>query len=122
MLAPMLFSMMFSAILANTFNEDEHGIKVNYCTAGKFFNLKRLQAKTKVEGVLVHSFLFADDCALNADSEAEMQRRVDRFFAPCANFGLTINTKKTGVPSARTTPFICGTTGYSKWKSSEYCG
>ena len=34
-LAPILFSMMFSAILTNAFNEDE-------LTDGKFFNLKRL--------------------------------------------------------------------------------
>ena len=74
MLSPMLFSMMFSAMLTNVFNEDEHGIKVNYHTDGKFFNLKRLQAKTKVKGVLVHDFLFADDCALNESSEAEMQQ------------------------------------------------
>ena len=74
MLAPILFSMMFSAILSNAFNEDEQGIKVSYHTNGKFFNLKRLQAKTKVEGVLVHDFLFADDCALSASSEAKMQQ------------------------------------------------
>ena len=29
-LAPMLFSIMFSGMLSNAFNEDEHGIKVNY--------------------------------------------------------------------------------------------
>ena len=62
-----------TAFRFNAFNENEHGIKVNYCTDGKFFNLKRLQAKTKVEGVLVHDFVFADDCALSAASEAEMQ-------------------------------------------------
>ena len=87
--------MMFSAMLTNAFNEDKHGIKVNYHTDGKFFNLKRLQAKTKVEGVLVHDFLFADDCALNAASKAEMQQSMDQFSAVCANFGLIISTKKT---------------------------
>ena len=60
----------------------------------KFFNLKRPQAKTKVEGVLVHDFLFADDCALNATSEAETQEGMDQFSAACANFDLTMNTKK----------------------------
>ena len=73
MLAPMLCSMLFSATLTNAFNEDEHGIKVSYHTNGKFFNLKRLQTKTKVDRVLMHDFLFADDCALNAASETEMQ-------------------------------------------------
>ncbi|XP_074053687.1 ribitol-5-phosphate transferase FKTN isoform X8 [Macrotis lagotis] len=47
-LVPMLFSMM----LSKTFPEGEHRIKVIYCTDGKFFNLKRLQAKTKVKGIL----------------------------------------------------------------------
>ena len=97
MLAPMLFSMMFSAILSNAFNEDEHSIKVNYCTDGKFFNLKRLQAKNKVEGMLVHDFLFADNCELNAASEAEVQQSMDQFSAACANFSLTIYIKKTQV-------------------------
>ena len=70
--APMLSSLIFSAMLTNAFAENERDIKVSYLTDGKFFNLKRLQAKTKVEGVLVHDFLFADDCVLNATSEAEM--------------------------------------------------
>ena len=71
--APMLFSMMFSAMLSNAFNEDEHSMKISYGTDDKFFSLKRLQAKIKVEGVLVHDFLFADDCTLNVASETEMQ-------------------------------------------------
>ena len=93
-LAPMLCSMMFSAMLTNAFNEDEHSIKVNYRIDVKFFNLKRLQAKTKVEGVLVHESLFADNCALNAGSEAEIQPSMDQFSDVCVNFGLIINIKK----------------------------
>ena len=50
MLAPMLFSMMFSAMLSNVFNEDEHSIKVNYCTDGKFFNLKRITSQDQSGG------------------------------------------------------------------------
>ena len=45
----------------------------------------------------MHDFLFAEDCALNAASEAEMQQSVDQFSAAFANFGLIINTKKTQV-------------------------
>ena len=93
-LAPMLFSMMFSAMLTNAFNKNEHSIKVNYCTDGKFFNLKRLQAKTKVERILVHDFPFVDDYALNAASEAKMQQNIYQFSAACANFGLTLIPRK----------------------------
>ena len=42
----------------------------------------------------MHDFLFADDCVLNAASEAEMQQSMDRFSTACDNFGLIINTKK----------------------------
>nr|VZI44075.1 unnamed protein product [Spirometra erinaceieuropaei] len=45
----------------------------------------------------VHELLFADDCALNTTSEAEMQRSMDLFSAACENFGLVINTQKTVV-------------------------
>ena len=71
-LVPVLFSMMFSATLTNAFNEDEHSVKVNYCTDDKFLNLKRLQATTKVEGMLVHNYLLEDDYALNVASESKM--------------------------------------------------
>ena len=45
----------------------------------------------------MHDFLFADDGALNAASETEMQQSMDQFSAACANFGLIISTKKTQV-------------------------
>jgi hypothetical protein len=68
-----------------------------YRTDGKLFNLRRLQAKTKVKEKRVRDFLFADDCALNASSEEEMQRNMDRLSSACDAFGLTISTKKTEV-------------------------
>ena len=45
----------------------------------------------------MHDFLFVDDCALNATSEAEMQQSMDQFSAACANSGLIISTKKAQV-------------------------
>ena len=39
--------------------------------------------------------LFADDCALIASSEDEMQRNMDTFLSACDVFGLTISTQKT---------------------------
>ena len=46
---------------------------------------------------VIRDLLFADDCALNASSEPEMQCEMDRFSQACDNFGLTISTKKTEV-------------------------
>ena len=96
-LAPTLFSMMFSAMLMSAFRDEEDAISLQYRTDGNLFNLRRLQAKTKVKNTSVRELLFADDCALCASSEDGLQRSMDRFSAACINFGLTISTKKTEV-------------------------
>ena len=41
--------------------------------------------------------LFANDCALNTESEQEMQRSMDKFSSACDAINLTISTKKTAV-------------------------
>ena len=96
-LAPTLFSLMFSAMLMDAFKDSDVGIKLRYRLDGKLFNLKRLQAKTKTRIESIRDFLFADDCALIASTEADMQHSVNLFSAACTNFGLTISTKKTEV-------------------------
>nr|VZI17388.1 unnamed protein product [Spirometra erinaceieuropaei] len=53
--------------------------------------------QSRVSTTTVHELLFADDCALNTTSEAEMQRSMNLFSAACENFGLVINTQKTVV-------------------------
>ena len=68
MLAPTLFSLMFSAMLTDAFRDGDVGMKFNYRTDGRLFNLRRLQAKTKIMTDIIRDFLFADDCALNASS------------------------------------------------------
>jgi len=96
-LAPTLFSLMFSAMLMDAFRESSPGIPIRYRSDGKLFNLRRLQAVTKVKETVIRDLLFADDCALNAATEQEMQQEMDSFSSACDNFGLTISTKKTEV-------------------------
>ena len=88
--------MALSAMLTDEFN-DETGIPINYRTDGKLFNPRRLYAITKVKETVIRDFLFADDCALNALTEQDMQTTVDKFSTACDNFGLTISTVKTEV-------------------------
>ena len=45
----------------------------------------------------MRELLFADDSALAAGSEADMQHTVNLFSSACDNFGLTIRTKKTEI-------------------------
>ena len=48
---------------------------------------------TKIQDVQVRDLLFAKDCALIANAQAEMQLSVDLVAKACTNFGLTISTK-----------------------------
>ncbi|BHF85780.1 hypothetical protein SprV_1002895200 [Sparganum proliferum] len=71
MLAPTLFSLMFSAMLMDAYRDERPpGIRIAYR---------------------------ADDCVLNTTSKEEMQRSMDFFSAACENSGLVINTQKTVV-------------------------
>ena len=63
--------------------DNDDGIQLKYRTDGGVFNLSRL--------------LFADDCALNSNTEAEMQQCVNHISGACDNFGFTSSIKKTGV-------------------------
>ena len=88
---------MLSAMLTDAFRESKPGINITFRTDGKLFNPRRLEAATNVKETVLRDFLFADDCALNASEEQEMQAEMDSFSAACNNFGLTISTKKTEV-------------------------
>nr|VZI48617.1 unnamed protein product [Spirometra erinaceieuropaei] len=108
-LAPTLFSLMFSAMLMNAYRDERPGIRIAYRTEGHLLNHRRMNFQSRVSTTTVHELLFADDCALNTTSEAEMQRSMDLFSAACENFGLVINTQKTVVmhqppPNSATAP------------------
>nr|VZH98596.1 unnamed protein product [Spirometra erinaceieuropaei] len=96
-LAPTLFSLMFSAMLMDAYRDERPGIRIAYRTDGHLLNQRRMHFQSRVSTTTVHELLFADDCALNTTSEEEMQRSMDLFSAACENFGLVINTQKTVV-------------------------
>ncbi|BHF57843.1 hypothetical protein SprV_0100078900 [Sparganum proliferum] len=93
-LAPTLFSLMFSAMLMDAYRDERPppGIRIAYRTDGQLLNQRGMHFQSRVSTTTVHELLFADDCALNTTSEEEMQRSMDLFSAACANFGLVINT------------------------------
>ena len=77
-LAPTLFSMMFSAMLMDAFQDSDTGFPIRYRFDGNIFNLRRLQAKTKVQTDVLDELLYADDMDKNASTEAKMQRAMDQ--------------------------------------------
>ena len=96
-LASTLFSMMFSAMLTDAFREGDNGIPIRYRFDGKLFNLRRLQAKSKVQTEVLDEFLFTDDMAKGAPTEEKMQKGVDQVSDSCDSYDLTISIKKTEV-------------------------
>ena len=90
-LASTLFSMMFSAMLTDAFQDSDNGIPIKYRFDGKLF---RLQAKSKVQTEVLDEFLFADDMAKGAPTEEKMQKGVDQVSDSCDSYDLTISIKK----------------------------
>ena len=60
-MAPTLFSMMFSAMLMGAFQDIDAGVPIRYRFEGNIFNLRRLQAKIKVQTDVLDELLYADD-------------------------------------------------------------
>ncbi|VDL96534.1 unnamed protein product [Schistocephalus solidus] len=96
-LAPALFSLMFSTMLMDAYREKQPGIRITYRTDRYLLNSRRMQASTHVSTTTVLELLFADDYALNTVTEEDMQRSMDLFAAGCADFGLKISTAETVV-------------------------
>ena len=61
-IAPTLFSMMFSAMLTDAFQDVDAGFPIRYRFDGKLLNLKRLQAKS-MQTYVVDKLLYAVDLA-----------------------------------------------------------
>ena len=86
-LASTLFSMMFYAMLTDAFKDGDNGIPIStpirYHFDGKYFNLRRLQAKSKMQTGVLDEFLFADDMANGAPTEKKKQKGVDQVSDSC---------------------------------------
>lgn len=84
--------------------------KIWFRTDGSVFNNQKLKAKTKTSCMLLRDLLlFADNCALIANSEEDTQSIVADFARAADRYGLTISIKKTEVlhpPRPRTPPAI----------------
>ena len=77
--------------------KDKDKIPVKYRTDGRVFNVWHLQSVMKVKETLIRDLLFADNCALNANTGWKMRNEVNCSSQSCDNFSLTISTKKTEV-------------------------
>nr|VZI44696.1 unnamed protein product [Spirometra erinaceieuropaei] len=72
-LAPILFSLMFSAVLMDAYRDERPGIRIAYMTDVHLLNQRRMHFQSRVSTTTVLELLFADDCALNTTTEDEMR-------------------------------------------------
>nr|VZI40905.1 unnamed protein product [Spirometra erinaceieuropaei] len=96
-LAPILFNLMFSAMLMDAYRDERPEIRIVYRMDGHLFNNRRLHFQSRVSTATVHELLFVEYRALNTTSKEHMQNGMNLFVAVCDNFGPIINTKKTMV-------------------------
>ena len=95
---PLFCSTCFSRfVLTHALRDLKTGIFIKYRLDGSLFDLRRLRTQTKSVERLIVEALFADDCALLAHSEADLQAFVNKFAEATYLFGLTISIKKTEV-------------------------
>jgi len=96
-LAPTLFGISFSLLLKHAFGISTKGVYMHTRSDGKLYNIARLRAKTKIHKTTIRDMLFADDAAITARTEHDLQQLMERFSHACCDFGLTISLKKTNV-------------------------
>ena len=89
-LAPTLFSMLFSAMLTDAFRDENVGIEFRSRTDGGFYKPQRLRTQSKVMLDILRDLLFADDCALCASTEGHMSSWTK-------DWGVDFNCVKCGV-------------------------
>ncbi|BHF58792.1 hypothetical protein SprV_0100174700 [Sparganum proliferum] len=93
-LAPTIFSLMFSATLMDTYRDNRPGIRIASRTDGLLSNHRMTHFQSRVCTTTVQKLLFDDECALILTTEGDVQRSMDLFSTACEDFGLIINTEK----------------------------
>ena len=96
-IASTLFSIFLAAFIAIAAVDQAKGVDIIYSTDEELFNMRRLKAKTKVTATSIVDLQYADDCAIAAHTEADLQNTLDAFSEAYKLLGLTVNVTKTKV-------------------------
>lgn len=105
-IAPIIFN-LFLAGVQRTFTHQlppDAGVPIKYRLDGNMFNLRRLQAKTKVTKEAIIDLQYADDAAYVSCSPDTMQHTLNLIAGTYNRAGLIINTTKTEVLTMRDPP------------------
>ena len=105
-IAPILFNLFLAGVMKTSAHLllPDAGIPIKYRLDGNLFNLRRLQAKTKVTKVIIRDLQYADDAAYVSCSSEHLQHTLNTLADTYNRAGLTINTSKTEVLIMRDPP------------------
>jgi len=98
-LAPVIFNLFLVAITLLFRNRvlPADSVGINYRLDGSLFNIRRLQAATKVESTHVFELQYADDAALPSHTASGLQQKLDSLTDCYQRAGLVVNVNKTEV-------------------------
>lgn len=98
-LAPVLFNIFLLCVttLLHKEMEEGSGVSLEYRLDGNLFNIRRLQAKTKLQSVHILELQYADDCALVAHTPEALQATITAAEKAYSRMGLSVNISKTEV-------------------------
>lgn len=96
-IAPTLFSVFIATVLNLVKDKVPPGIEAVYRLDGGLFNLGRLRSKTKTKKFCLMELQYADDNAICASSESDLQTVMTAFHDAYTRLGLTVNIGKTQV-------------------------
>ena len=96
-MAPVLFNLYLAAATEIFHNRipTGHGIDISYRLDRSLFNLRRLQARTKVSHVEVFVLQYADDCVLVSNCPENLQDALNSIYDIFSSLGLAVNASKT---------------------------
>ncbi|BHF80489.1 structural molecule activity [Sparganum proliferum] len=71
-------------MLMDAYRDERPGIRIAYGIDGHLLSSRRMQASTRLSTISIHDLLFDDDCTLNTETEADMQRSMELFASESA--------------------------------------
>lgn len=95
--APTLFSIFIDAILHLTSKHLPQGVNIMYRTDGQILNISRFRAKGQTTTVSIMELQYADNNALVALLQEDLQSILSAFAKAYKQLGLVINIKKTQI-------------------------
>jgi len=119
-LAAAIHDSMYARVLKMEHSLTHLRLQMQYCTDGKLFVLRRLNAMTKVQDDTANNLLFADDSTLNKTT-CDTQCCLDTLTTACNDSGLAISTDNTQVTYQSVPWKDCQCIIYRRWSNPSCC-